>query len=239
MPSVAARPAEEAYPPKVLIADDDTDLLAILAFSLRREGFEVVSACDGHEALAQVASEQPDLVVLDVSMPHVDGFEVCRRLRQESSIPIIMLTARGDDENIVLGLDLGADDYVTKPYSPRELIARVRALVRRSGGMAGRRDNLSAGPFQIHPEHMEVRREGQPIRLTRLQFELLRFMIANQGQVLPTETLMQKVWGYSAAADATLVKTHIFHLRQRIEEDPSHPRHVLTVPGVGYLFQAE
>lgn len=236
--TAAPRPDGEAGL-KILIADDDGDLLDILAFSLRREGFEVVSARDGREALARVAAEQPDLVVLDVTMPELDGFEVCRRLRRESSIPIIMLTARGEDENIVLGLDIGADDYVTKPYSPRELIARVRALVRRSNGAAGRRDNLNGGPFQIDPDHMEVRRNGVPIRLTRIQFELLRYMMANQGQVLPTEALMENVWGYSAAADATLVKTHIFHLRQRIEEDPSHPRYVVTVPGVGYLFKPE
>lgn len=224
---------------KILIADDDADLLDILAFSLRREGFAVVSARDGRQALAQVATEQPDLVVLDVTMPELDGFEVCRRLRRESSIPIIMLTARGEDENIVLGLDIGADDYVTKPYSPRELIARVRALARRSSGHPDRRDNLNAGPFQIDPDHMELRRNGEPVRLTRIQFELLRFFMANQGQVLPTEALMQNVWGYSAAADASLVKTHIHHLRQRIEEDPSHPTYIVTVPGVGYLFKPE
>ncbi|MDP9383029.1 MAG: response regulator transcription factor [Chloroflexota bacterium] len=234
-----AKQRDEAPALKVLIADDDTDLLDILAYSLQREGFEVVAARDGREALAQVAAERPDLVVLDVGMPELDGFEVCRRLRSESSIPIIMLTARGEDENIVLGLELGADDYVTKPYSPRELIARVRALARRSNGMVNRRDNLNSGPFQIDPDHMEVRRNGEPIRLTRIQFELLRYMMANQGQVLPTEMLMQNVWGYSAAADANLVKTHIFHLRQRIEDDPSHPRYVVTVPGVGYLFQGE
>ncbi len=234
-----AKQRDEAPHLKVLIADDDTDLLDILAYSLQREGFEVVAARDGREALAQVAAERPDLVVLDVGMPELDGFEVCRRLRSESSIPIIMLTARGEDENIVLGLELGADDYVTKPYSPRELIARVRALARRSNGMVNRRDNLNSGPFQIDPDHMEVRRNGEPIRLTRIQFELLRYMMANQGQVLPTEMLMQNVWGYSAAADANLVKTHIFHLRQRIEDDPSHPRYVVTVPGVGYLFQGE
>ena len=233
-----ARAKGETANLKILIADDDADLREILAFSLRREGFEVILARDGYEALAQVAVEQPDLVVLDVTMPEMDGFEVCRQLRKESSIPIIMLTARGDDENIVLGLDLGADDYVTKPYSPRELIARVRALARRSTGMAERRDSLSAGPFQIDPRHMEVRRNGEPIRLTRLQFELLRYMIANRDQVLATETLMQNVWGYSATADAGLVKTHIYHLRQKIEEDPSHPRYIVTVPGVGYVFQS-
>ncbi|MDQ3327111.1 MAG: response regulator transcription factor [Chloroflexota bacterium] len=230
-------PANEPARLKVLIADDDADLLDILAYSLQREGFEVVSALDGRQALARVATEQPDLAVLDVNMPEVDGFEVCRRLREESSIPIIMLTSRGDDEDIVTGLDLGADDYMTKPYSPRELVSRVRALARRSHSSVSRRDHLVAGPFQIDPDHMEVRRNGEPIRLTRLQFELLRFMVANQGQVLPTETLMENVWGYNAAADATLVKTHIYHLRQRIEEDPSHPKYVVTVPGVGYLFQ--
>lgn len=222
---------------KILIADDDADLLDILAFSLHREGFEVVRARDGQEALAQVTAEQPDLVVLDVGMPQIDGFEVCRRLRKDSSIPIIMLTAKGDDENIVLGLNLGADDYVTKPYSPRELMARVRALARRSNGLVEKRDILSAGPFQIDPEHMEVQRNGVAIRLTRLQFELFRYMMANEGQVLPTEVLMQKVWGYTVAADASLVKTHIYHLRQRIEDDPSHPSYILTVPGVGYVFQ--
>lgn len=229
--------AEDSERLKVLIADDDADLLDILEFSLQREGFEVVSARDGRQALACVATDQPDLAVLDVSMPEVDGFEVCRRLRLESSIPIIMLTARGEDEDIVLGLELGADDYVTKPYSPRELVARVRALARRSNASVNRRDLLVAGPFQIDPDHMEVRRNGETIRLTRLQFELLRFMVANQGQVLATETLMENVWGYNAPADATLVKTHIYHLRQRIEEDPSHPQYVVTVPGVGYLFQ--
>lgn len=235
---MTADQADRQEPLKILIADDDSDLLDILAYLLRREGFTVVTARDGREALGRVAAEDPDLVVLDVRMPEVDGFEVCRTLRQESSIPIIMLTSRDDDEDIVYGLDMGADDYVTKPYSPRELIARIKALARRSGNRTERRDHLSAGPFQIDPEHMEVRRNGEPIRLTRVQFELLRFMIANRGQVLPTETLMQNVWGYSAA-DAGLVKTHIFHLRKRIEEDPSHPRHLVTVPGVGYLFQPE
>lgn len=224
---------------KILVADDDADLLDILTFSLRREGFEVVRARDGQEALAKVASEGPDLVVLDVGMPELDGFEVCKQLREHSSIPIIMLTAKGDDENIVHGLELGADDYVTKPYSPKELIARVRALARRSNVRLERKSNLVAGPFHVDPAHMEVRRNGETVRLTRLQFELLRFMIANRGEVMPTEMLMQKVWGYGAAADASLVKTHIYHLRQRIEDDPSHPRYILTVPGVGYLFRAD
>jgi DNA-binding response OmpR family regulator len=233
------RQPDEAARLKILIADDDSDLLDILAFSLRREGFEVITAQDGRQALAQVAVEQPDLVVLDVMMPEIDGFEVCRRLRLESSIPIIMLTARDEDEHIVQGLDLGADDYVTKPYSPRELIARIRALARRSNGAgADTRSGLTAGPFQIDPEHLEVRRDGEPIRLTRLQFELLRYLMANRGQVLATETLMENVWGYTAAADASLVKTHIYHLRQKIEYDPSHPRYIVTVPGVGYVFQS-
>ncbi|MDQ3855414.1 MAG: response regulator transcription factor [Chloroflexota bacterium] len=233
------QPGAEDRSLKVLIADDDADLLDILSFSLRREGFTVVGARDGQEALALVAAEQPDLVVLDVFMPRMDGFEVCRRLRLESSIPIIMLTARGDDEHIVHGLELGADDYVTKPYSPRELIARVRALARRSNGFTGPRNKLSVGPFQMDSQQMEVRKDGESIRLTRLQFELLSYLMANRGQVLPTETLMEKVWGYSAAADAGLVKTHIFHLRQKIEEDPAHPHYIVTVPGVGYVFQPE
>lgn len=239
MASWAREHVEESDSLKILIADDDSDLLDILAFSLKREGFGVITARDGREALAQVALNQPDLIVLDVAMPQIDGFEVCRRLREDSSIPIIMLTARDEDENVVYGLDLGADDYITKPYSPRELVARVRALARRSNRLAERRDHLSAGPFRIDPEHMELLRNGTPIRLTRLQFELLRYMMANRGQVLPTEVLMQNVWGYSAAADANLVKTHIFHLRQRIEEDPSHPKYIVTVPGVGYVFDAE
>lgn len=223
---------------RVLIADDDPDLLAILGISLRREGFEVISARDGQEALDRVAAERPDLVVLDVLMPHLDGFEVCRRLREESDIPVMMLTARDDDEGIVHGLELGADDYVTKPYSPRELIARIKALARRSNGGPERRSQLSAGAFALDSEQMEVRKRGEAIPLTRLQFEILRVMMANQDQVTPTEVLLKKVWGYSVA-DAGLVKTHIYHLRQKLEDDPSHPRTIVTVPGVGYVFHGE
>jgi len=221
---------------KVLIADDDLDLLDILAFTLRREGFEVIKAIDGKEALDKVFSDSPDLVVLDIAMPQVDGFEVCARLRATSSIPIIMLTARGQDSDIVHGLELGADDYITKPYSPRELIARLRALARRSNNASGNQ-RIIAGPFQLDLQHMEVRYKGELIRLTKLQFELFRYMVMHQGEVLPTEDLMRNVWGYSVAADDSLVKTHIYYLRQRIEEDPAHPKHILTVPGVGYLFQ--
>jgi len=226
-------------PLKILVADDDSDLLTILEFSLQSEDFVVVTARNGQEALARAADEHPDLVMLDVNMPEMDGFEVCRRLRLESNVPIIILTSRHDDEDVVRGLALGADDYVTKPYSPRELVARVRALARRSAVVAEPRSRLAAGPFQVDPEHMEIRLGGESIPLTRLQFKLLRYLVANRGEVLATETLMEEVWGYSSASDSGLVKTHVYHLRRRIEENPSHPRYIVTVPGVGYIFWAE
>ena len=223
---------------KILVVDDDLDLLQLIAFALRQAGYLVVDATDGELALQRFADEAPDLVVLDGNLPKVDGFEVCRRLRATSRVPILMLTVRGDEADVVRGLDLGADDYLTKPFSPRTLLARMRALLRRSG--IEKSDALAAGRIALDVTRHEVKVDGKAaVRLTKLEFRLLQLMIAHAGQAIEAERLFQHVWGQRAAGDRQLLKQLVHRLRQKIEGDPAAPRFLRTVPGVGYELDAE
>jgi len=223
---------------KILVVDDDLDLLQLIAFALRQAGYLVVDADDGELALARFAEEAPDLVVLDGNLPKIDGFEVCRRLRATSRVPILMLTVRGDEADVVRGLDLGADDYLTKPFSPRTLLARMRALLRRSG--IEKSDAIAAGRIALDVTRHEVKVDGgAAVRLTKLEFRLLQLMIAHAGQAIEAERLFQHVWGQRAAGDRQLLKQLVHRLRQKIEGDPAAPRFLRTVPGVGYELDAE
>jgi DNA-binding response OmpR family regulator len=218
---------------KILVVDDDLDLTALIAFALRQAGYLVVDAGDGEVALRRFAEEAPDLVVLDGNLPRLDGFEVCRRLRASSRVPILMLTVRGDEADVVRGLDLGADDYLTKPFSPRTLLARIRALLRRVG--VEKSDAIEAGRIALDVARHEVKVDGGgAVRLTKLEFRMLQLMVAHAGQAIETERLLQHVWGRSASGDRQLLKQLVHRLRQKIEADPAAPRFLLTVPGVGY-----
>lgn len=218
---------------RVLVVDDDLQLASLIAFALRREGYQVLHAADGESALALWETEQPDLILLDINLPRLNGYEVLRRIRAVSATPVIMLTVRGEEEDMVRGLDLGADDYIAKPFSPKNLLARIRAVLRRSGRQPPA--DLTLGDLTVDVDRQEVRRaDGTVIRLTPLEFRLLHYLLINQGQVLPAELIIEHVWGYDADGDRTLLKQLVRRLRLKIEPDPTHPRYIETVPGVGY-----
>jgi len=224
---------------KVLVVDDDLELAALIAYALRQAGYLVVEAHDGLEALAAAARESPDLVVLDVNLPRLGGLDVLRRLRATSTTPVLLLTVRAAEEDQVLGLDLGADDYMAKPFSPRTLLARVRALLRRSAG-AAKPSALVAGALALDPEQQSVTVDGQPpVRLTPLELRLLQILIANAGRTLPAERLLRHVWGARGSEDRQLLKQLVHRLRQKIEADAAHPRYLLTVGGVGYQLSPD
>jgi DNA-binding response OmpR family regulator len=220
---------------KVLVVDDDEQLAALVAFTLRREGYEVVSASDGVAALESWAAERPDLVLLDVNLPRLDGYEVLARLRAGGGPPVILLTVRSDEEDVVRGLDLGADDYVAKPFSPRTLLARIRAVLRR-GGIAPS-DDVAAGDLRLDADRQEVLvGDRAPVRLTPLEYRLLDYLMVNAGRVLKTEALIEHVWGYEGTGDRVLLKQLVRRLRRKVEPDPAHPRYVQTVSGIGYVL---
>ena len=230
---------------KILAVDDDMELLGLIGFALRQAGYLVIEASDGGAALAAFEREQPDLVLLDVNLPVLSGFEVCRRIREAASTPIMMLTVRNSEEDQVQGLDGGADDYLTKPFSPRTLLARVRALLRRPSLRADateldRPTPLAAGELLLDIERQAVSVHGEaPIRLTSLEFRLLQYLLANAGHTIPSERLTTHVWGYSGVGDKQLLKQLVHRLRQKIERNPAEPQHVITVAGVGYLLQVQ
>jgi DNA-binding response OmpR family regulator len=219
----------------VLVVDDEPIVRQVVATYLRQEGHPTLEASDGRTALELIERSDPGLVVLDVMLPGIDGLEVCRTIRRRSDTPVIMLTARGEEADRIVGLDLGADDYVTKPFSPRELVARVRSVLRRSPtrAPAGR---MAAGRIEIDVGAHEVLRDGVPVQLTMKEFELLAFLAGNPRLVFSRAQLMDRVWGYEAAFDTGTVTVHVRRLREKIEDDPSSPRHVQTVWGVGYRF---
>jgi DNA-binding response OmpR family regulator len=222
---------------KILVVDDDIELLGLIGFALRQAGYLVLEAADGGAALETYAREQPDLVILDVNLPVLSGFEVCRRIRAEASTPIMLLTVRNSEEDQVHGLDGGADDYLTKPFSPRTLLARVRALLRRAE--IDRPAPLSAGELALDVERQSVSvRGGAPIRLTSLEFRLIQYLLANAGHTIPADRLTSHVWGYRGLGDKQLLKQLVHRLRQKIEHNPAEPQYVITVAGIGYLLQA-
>jgi two-component system, OmpR family, response regulator ResD len=225
---------------KVLIVDDEPNIREVVGLYLRRDGHEVVSAADGEEALSMFSSAVPDLVVLDLMLPKVGGLEVCRRMRAERRVPLIMLTARGEEEERIVGLSLGADDYVVKPFSPRELAARVAAVLRRveeSSGDANQKV-LSFDGLHIDPNTREVLVRGEPATLTAREFDLLYYLAASPGRVYTRDQLMELVWGYTFSADTSTVTVHMRRLREKVEPDPARPRYLQTVWGVGYKFSA-
>jgi len=222
---------------RVLVIDDDTALAEMIGIVLRGEGFEVSVCADGASALDAVRRTRPDLVLLDLMLPGLDGFEVCRLIRAESMVPVVMLTARSDTSDIVRGLEVGADDYVPKPFKPKELVARVRARLRRPvapGVAGGAAEAISIGPVTIDVAGHAVHRDGQAVPLTPLEFDLLLALARRPGQVFSREQLLEQVWGYRHAADTRLVNVHVQRLRSKVEEDPERPEVVLTVRGVGY-----
>jgi two-component system alkaline phosphatase synthesis response regulator PhoP len=222
---------------KILIVDDDPDIAEIIAFALSKDRHQTTTVHSGSHALTLLDREPFDLVILDVMMPRVDGYEVCRLVRQkDTTTPIIMLTAKDSETDKVRGLDLGADDYVTKPFSPRELLARVRALGRRvTRPQPGSGDPIVSGDrLRINPEEYEVSAEGRPVQLTPLEFELLRCMALNIGRVVPYDKLLSFAWGPNYEGETELLKVHVRHLREKVERDPSAPEHIVTVRGVGY-----
>lgn len=217
---------------RVLVVDDDQAIAEMVSIVLHGKGFDVATTADGPTALEELPRLEPDLVVLDLMLPGMDGIEVCRRIRQSSGVPIIMLTARSDTADIVDGLEAGADDYLTKPFEPEELVARIRARVRRSESAAVER--LTIGDLEIDVNGHEVRRGDRVISLTPLEFDLLTELARKPWQVFSREVLLRDVWGYRHAADTRLVNVHVQRLRSKIEPDPEHPTIVVTVRGVGY-----
>jgi two-component system, OmpR family, phosphate regulon response regulator PhoB len=221
---------------KVLVVDDEPTIREIVVGYLERAGFKTLEAADGNRARELLEHDPPDLVVLDVMLPGTDGLELCRWIRSRSRLPVIMLTARGEESDRIVGLELGADDYVTKPFSPRELAARVRTVLRRAGPYATADERLSYDGLVIDSSTREVIRGNEPLRLTAREFDLLWFLASHPRRVFSREQLMGRVWGYSAALDTGTVTVHMRRLREKIEDDPSHPRHLETVWGVGYRF---
>ncbi len=222
---------------KILIVDDDADLLALVGFALTQAGYLVVKAPTARAALQRYAAEAPDLAILDINLPDGSGFEICEAIRTQSRIPVMMLTARGEEEDLVRALELGADDYLTKPFSPRTLLARVKALLRRAGLEAG--GIAAAGPFALDLEAHQLRvGEAAMVKLTRLETRLMQILIANAGNVVSTERLLTHVWGRRGSGDRQLLKQLVHRLRQKIEADPAAPRYLTTESGAGYRMEA-
>ncbi|WP_022924173.1 MULTISPECIES: MtrAB system response regulator MtrA [Serinicoccus] len=217
---------------RVLVVDDDQALAEMLGIVLRKEGYEVATCGDGGRAMPMFREFRPDLVLLDVMLPSKDGIEVCHELRAESGVPVVMLTARTDTKDVVLGLEAGADDYVVKPFKPQELLARLRARLRRSE--SGDDTRLQVGDVLIDVAGHEVTRGGEQIPLTPLEFDLLVALASKPSQVFDRESLLEQVWGYRHAGDTRLVNVHVQRLRSKIEKDPENPQIVVTVRGVGY-----
>lgn len=227
---------------KVLVVDDEKPIAEILKFNLENEGYEVVCAYDGNEAVELAESEDPDLILLDLMLPEKDGNEVCREIRKTKNMPIIMLTAKDSEIDKVLGLELGADDYVTKPFSTRELIARVKANLRRHYSQPAQEVNdasneITIKDIVIYPDAYSIKKRGADIELTHREFELFHYLSKHMGQVMTREHLLQTVWGYDYFGDVRTVDVTIRRLREKIEDDPSHPEYIVTRRGVGYFLQ--
>ena len=220
----------------VLVVDDEPTIREIVARYLERAGYRTLEAADGNRARELLERDPPDLVVLDVMLPGPDGLELCRWIRSRSRLPIIMLTARGEESDRIVGLELGADDYVTKPFSPRELAARVRTVLRRAESEAVTEERLSFDELVIDSATREVTKNGAPLRLTAREFDLLWFVASHPQRVFSREQIMRRVWGYSSALDTGTVTVHVRRLREKVEDEPSRPRHLETVWGVGYRF---
>ena len=227
---------------KILVVDDEKPIADILQFNLKKEGYDVYCAYDGNSAISMVEEVQPDLILLDIMLPQRDGMEVCREVRKKHEMPIIMLTAKDSEIDKVLGLELGADDYVTKPFSTRELIARVKANLRRhqaasQAGIEEESNEIEIGSLTIHPDAYVVSKRGETIELTHREFELLHYLAKHIGQVMTREHLLQTVWGYDYYGDVRTVDVTVRRLREKIEDSPSHPAWIVTRRGVGYYLR--
>jgi two-component system, OmpR family, response regulator len=227
-------------PATILLVDDEESVQKLLTYPLERDGYRVVQARDGDEALARFDSENIDLVVLDVMLPRLDGLEVCKRLRARSSVPIVMLTARDDELDKVLGLELGADDYITKPFSIREFRSRVKALLRRAAAprhAPSEEDPIEIAGLRVDSARRAVERDGTPIQVTYVEFELLRALAGRPGRVFSRQKLLEEVWGGSEYREPRTIDVHVRHLREKLEIDPREPQYILTVRGAGYRFR--
>ena len=226
---------------KILIVDDEPNIREVVGLYLRREGYDVLSAADGEEGLELYRQGKPDLVVLDLILPKLDGLEVCRRMQAERRVPLIMLTARGEEEDRVLGMGAGADDYVVKPFRPRELMARVAVLLRETEAQVDQADGgtLAFDGMRLDPVTREVVIRGTTATLTAREFDLLYHLASSPGRAFTRDELMEAVWDHEFTAEPSAVTMHVRRLREKIEEDPGYPRHLLTVWGVGYRFDAE
>jgi len=223
----------------ILVADDEPTLVATLKYNLERESYAVITAGDGESALDAARASHPDLIVLDLMMPGLNGLEVCRIIRREMHVPILILTARGAETDKVAGLEIGADDYVTKPFSMRELVARVRALLRRSEhAPAQDTDIVTAGDLTIDMRKRAVTKNGSPLALKPKEFELLSFFARNHGKAFTRDQLLNQIWGYDYAGDTRTVDVHIRWLREKVEDEPERPAKLITIRGVGYRFDA-
>ena len=223
----------------ILVIEDEAPIVEILKFNLAKSGYRVLAAFDGEEGYRLALSEKPDLILLDVMLPKMDGFEVCKKIREKHSTPIIMLTARDEEVDKVLGLELGADDYCTKPFSVRELMARVKANIRRTAVESTASDEKELITFQnltINPSRYEVSKEDKVIDLTLREFELIKFLAQKPGQIFTRETLLEKVWGYEYFGDVRTVDVTIRRLREKVEDNPASPNFIMTKRGVGYYF---
>jgi DNA-binding response OmpR family regulator len=226
---------------RILLVDDEQPVQKLLSFPLEKEGYEVVPALDGQEALQRFENERFDLVVLDIMLPKMDGLEVCRRMRAKSSVPIIMLTAKAEEIDKVLGLEIGADDYITKPFSMREFRSRVRAALRRAemSQVDGTDEPLQRGDLHIDLAKRTTELAGEPVQLTYVEFEILSVLARHPGRVYTRDMLLDRIWGDSAFRDQRTIDVHIRHLREKLERDPRTPEYLLTVRGVGYRFRDE
>lgn len=228
---------------KILVVDDEKPISDIVKFNLTKEGYDVYTAYDGEEALEKVEEVEPDLIVLDLMLPKIDGLEVCREIRKTHDMPIIMVTAKDSEIDKVLGLELGADDYVTKPFSNRELVARVKANLRRHGNAKPaaveeeETNDIEIGALIVHPDAYIVSKRGETIELTHREFELLHYLARHLGQVMTREHLLQTVWGYDYFGDVRTVDVTVRRLREKIEDSPSHPAWLVTRRGVGYYLR--
>ena len=228
---------------RILVVDAEMSIVNILKVNLEKGGYDVLTAMDGEEGLITALTEDVDLVLLDVMLPKMDGFEVCKKIRQKSEVPILMLTARSEEIDKILGLELGADDYVTKPFSVRELMARVKANLRRTVSQSddkGASDgDIKIGEISINTERYELRKNGKPIELTLREFELVKFLAETPNRICSRDTILRKVWGYEYVGDDRTVDVTISRLRDKIEDNPGEPKYIMTRRGVGYYFYKE